>query len=118
VIRPHENPGFLAAPTPHGFGVVDREGARPGSLDKHGLFNFLTRCSGGYAIEHARNPDVRFRYRVCDSGMQTIAPRLFRSRVKNGTTFDDESFIVRGGAEPSRLIATEIGREALIPNSE
>ena len=35
--------------------------------------------------------------------------------VKNGTLFDDESFIVRQGTEPNRLVAKAAGLEAFIP---
>jgi hypothetical protein len=38
--------------------------------------------------------------------------------VKKGTLFDDESFIVRHGTEPNKLIAKAAGLEAFIPNGD
>ena len=38
--------------------------------------------------------------------------------VKKGTLSDDESYVVRQGTEPNRLIASAAGLEAFIPNGD
>jgi hypothetical protein len=38
--------------------------------------------------------------------------------VKKGTLFDDESFIVRHGTEPNKLIAKAAGLKTFIPNGD
>jgi hypothetical protein len=38
--------------------------------------------------------------------------------VKKGTLSDDESYVVRQGTEPNRLIASAAGLEAIIPKGD
>jgi hypothetical protein len=38
--------------------------------------------------------------------------------VKKGTLSDDESYVVRQGTEPNRLIASATGLEAIIPKGD
>ena len=38
--------------------------------------------------------------------------------IKKGTLSDDESYVVRQGTEPNRLIAKAAGLEAFVPNGD